>query len=75
MHLVLPAGATLILKRLRPRKAAVLVQVIQMTRAAERASTCKHAELLPIHHCHLFNMSGINIQCERWRCGSFGLLS
>ena len=31
MHLVLPAGAILILKRLRPRKAAVLVQVDQMT--------------------------------------------
>ena len=35
MHLVLPAEAILILKRLRPRsrprKVAVLVQVIQMT--------------------------------------------
>ena len=73
MHLVLPAGATLILKRLRPRKAAVLVQVIQMTRAAEHASTSKHAELLPIQHSHLFSMLGINIQCER--CVSFGMLN
>ena len=74
MHLVLPAGATLILKRLRPRKAAVSVQVIRMTRAAESASTSKHTELLPIHHSHLFNMSGINIQCERWPCVSFEML-